>query len=97
MLAAEAALKDSGLSGYIVRSGYVYGGNNPSTVALADAIKASQRLPSGALPASWIHEDDLASALVTLLEAEADPEGMAITINAAGDTACSPDDCRRRR
>ncbi len=92
MLAAEAALKDSGLSGYTVRSGYIYGGNNPSTVALADAIMASQRLPSGALPASWIHEDDLAAAFVTLLEAEADSEGVEI-INAADDSPCSPDDC----
>jgi len=92
MLAAEAALKDSGLKGYIVRSGYVYGGNNPSTVSLADAIMASQRLPAGALPASWIHEDDLAAALVALLEADDQPEGVSV-INAADDSVCSPDDC----
>ncbi len=92
MLAAEAALKDSGLNGYIVRSGYIYGGNNPSTVSLADAIMASQRLPVGALPASWIHEDDLAAALVTLLEADAAPDGIQI-VNAADDAACSPNDC----
>lgn len=92
MLAAESLLKDSGLNGFIVRSGYIYGGNNPSTVALADAIMGSQRLPAGALPASWIHEDDLAAAFVTLLEAETDARGMSI-INAADDTPCSPDDC----
>jgi len=92
MLAAEAAMKDSGLTGFIVRSGYIYGGNNPATAALADAIMASQRLPAGALPASWIHADDLAAALVTLLEADDQPEGMQV-INAADDTACSPDDC----
>ena len=92
MLAAEALLKDSGLNGYIVRGGYIYGGANPSTVALADAIKASRRLPAGAAPASWIHEDDLAAAFVALLEAETEPKGMNI-INAAADPACSPDDC----
>ncbi len=92
MLAAEAALKDSGLKGYIVRSGYIYGGNNPATVSLADAIMASQRLPAGALPASWIHEDDLAAAFVTLLEADDEPEGVSV-INAADDTVCSPDEC----
>ena len=92
MLAAEAALKDSGLKGYIVRSGYIYGGNNPATVSLADAIMASQRLPAGALPASWIHEDDLAAAFVTLLEADDEPEGVSV-INAADDSVCSPDDC----
>ena len=92
MLAAEALVKDSGLNGFIVRSGYIYGGNNPSTVAIADAIMASRRLPAGAAPASWIQEDDLAAAFVTLLEAEAEPESMDI-INAAADSACSPDDC----
>ena len=92
MLAAEKLLKDSGLTGYVVRCGYIYGGNNPSTTALADAIMASQRLPSGELPASWIHEDDLAAAFVTLLETEAEGEGIQI-INAADDSACSPDDC----
>ena len=92
MLAAEAVLQDSGLEGYIVRSGYIYGGNNPSTVSLADAIMASQRLPSGTLPASWIHEDDLAAAFVTLLEADDQPEGVSV-INAADDTVCSPDSC----
>lgn len=92
MLAAETLLKDSGLNGYIVRSGYIYGGNNPSTVSLADAIMASQRLPSGTRQASWIHEDDLAAAFITLLEADDDPSGMAV-INAGDDSACSPDDC----
>lgn len=92
MLAAEALLKDSGLSGYIVRSGYIYGGNNPSTVALADAIMASRRLPVGTMQASWIHEDDLAAAMVTLLEAEGGVQGMQI-INAADDSPCTPVDC----
>ena len=92
MLAAEGLLNDSGLNGYIVRSGYIYGGANPATVALADAIMASRRLPAGESPASWIHEDDLAAAFVALLEADVEPEGMTI-INAAADAACSPDDC----
>ena len=92
MLVAETLLKDHGLNGYIVRCGYIYGGNNPSTAALADAIMASQRLPAGAWPASWIHEDDVAAAFVTLLEAEAEPAGLTV-INAADDTPCSPDDC----
>ena len=80
------------MNGYIVRSGYIYGGNNPSTVSLAEAIMASQRLPAGALPASWIHEDDVAAAFVTLLEADAPPNGIQI-VNAADDAVCSPDAC----
>ena len=91
MLAAEAALRESGLNGFIVRAGYIYGGNSASTTALADLIKRSRRLPAGMQPASWIHEDDLATAIVTLLETDSDVSGVEI-INAADDTPCSPND-----
>ena len=91
MLSAESIVRDSGLNGCIIRSGYIYGGHSPDTAALADSIKDSQRLPSGAQPASWIHEADLANAMVTLLEAEADKSGVKI-INAADDKPCSPDE-----
>ena len=91
MLAAEAALRGSRLSGAIIRSGYIYGGHSAETAALAGAIKGSQRLPAGAQPASWIHEDDLAAAAVALLEAEEDAEGVEI-INAADDAPRSPNE-----
>lgn len=91
LLEAEAAVRDSGLNGFILRSAYIYGGNSVPTAALATAIKQSRRLPSGAKPASWIHEDDLAAAIVNLLEAEGDINGMG-TINAADDAPCSPDE-----
>ncbi|MCY3779022.1 MAG: NAD(P)-dependent oxidoreductase [Chloroflexi bacterium] len=91
MLAAEALVKDSGLNGFIVRSAYIYGGKGAATRALAESIKASKRLPAGAKPASWIHEDDLASAIVSLIEAETDGTGIEI-INAADDSPRSPDE-----
>ncbi len=91
MLEAEAVLRGSGLNGYIVRSGYIYGGNSAATAALADAIKKSRRLPASAKPASWIHEDDLATAIVSLLEAEGGLNGIE-TINAADDTPRSPNE-----
>ncbi len=91
MLAAEAAVRDSGLSGYIARAGYIYGGNNSSTVSLADAVKRSKRLPAGAQLASWIYADDLASAIVALLEAEVDVIGVE-TINAAAESPASPNE-----
>ncbi len=92
MLAAENCLRESGLSGYIVRSAYVYGGNSADTAALASAIKSARRLPAGSLPAAWIHEDDLASAIVALLEAVDEPSGME-TVNAAATTATPDDYC----
>ena len=89
MLKAESLIRQSGLSGYIIRSGYIYGGNSADTAALADAIKGSRRLPEGALPASWIHEDDLAAAIAALLEAEATADGVEI-INAAAEAPATP-------
>ena len=91
LLAAEALLNESGLSGYIVRSGYIYGGNNPTTNTLADAIKASKRLPAGTQAASWIHEDDLADAIAALVEADEASDGIEI-VNAADDSPRSPND-----
>lgn len=91
MLEAEDILRDSGLNGFILRSAYIYGGNSPSSSALAQSIKDSRRLPAGAKPASWIHEDDLAAAIVSLLEWRGDVQGMQ-TLNAAADAPCSPND-----
>lgn len=91
MMAAEALVKDSGLNGFIVRSAYIYGGKGAATKALAESIKASRRLPAGTQPASWIHEDDLAAAIVSLLETEDEINGIQ-TINAADDSPRSPDE-----
>lgn len=91
MLRAESLIHESGLDGFIIRSGYIYGGSSADTAALADAIKRSQRLPAGAQPASWIHEDDLAAAIAALLEAEEEPAGIEI-INAAANAPATPDD-----
>ncbi|MCY4072633.1 MAG: NAD(P)H-binding protein [Chloroflexi bacterium] len=91
MLEAETILRDSGLDGFIIRSGYIYGGNSDPTAALAKSIKKSRTLPSGAKSASWIHEDDLAAAIVSLLEAESNVAGVE-TINAADDAPRSPDE-----
>ncbi|MCY4021383.1 MAG: NAD(P)H-binding protein [Chloroflexi bacterium] len=91
MLEAETILRDSGLNGFILRSAYIYGGNSAPAAALAKSIKKSRHLPSGAKPASWIHEDDLAAAIVYLLEAEGDVNGVE-TINAADDAPRSPDE-----
>ena len=91
MLAAEALARESGLNGYIIRSGYIYGGNSADTAALAESIKRSRRLLAGDRPASWIHEDDLASAIASLLGADSEPDGI-VMINAAANAAASPDE-----
>ena len=91
MLAAEALWLDSGLNVSVIRAGYIYGGGSRGTVALAEDIKRSRRLPDGRHPASWIHEDDLAAAVAALIEADDDPSAAEI-INAAADAPQSPND-----
>ncbi|MCY3832581.1 MAG: NAD(P)H-binding protein [Chloroflexi bacterium] len=91
MLAAETLVRESGLSGFIIRSGYIYGGASAETAALADSIKRSRRLPAGTQPASWIHEDDLAAAIVALLESE-DLRAGVETINVAAESRSRPDE-----
>lgn len=91
MLLAESLVSDSGLNGYIIRSGYIYGGNCADLATVAELIKRSRRLPSGTKPASWIHEDDLAAAIVTLLEAEDEAGGVEL-VNAADDLPRSPNE-----
>lgn len=89
MLAAERCLRESDLNGVILRSGYIYGGHSAGSAALAQAIARSRRLPAGERPASWIHEDDLAAAIVALLEADTASTGIN-TLNAADDSPRSP-------
>ncbi len=74
LLAAEAAALIRGVHTFVIRAGYIYGGNSPATAALAAAIKNSKTLPAGEQPAAWIHEDDLASAILALLGAEVEAE-----------------------
>ena len=88
MLAAEAALLDSNLPGYLIRSGYIYGGNSRATSDLAETIKRSRPLPDGSQPACWIHEADVAAAITTLIEAE--PNSASEIINLADDMPISP-------
>ena len=91
MLRAETLVRESGLNGAIIRSGYIYGGHSSETAALADAIKGSQRLPAGGRPASWIHEDDLAAAVVALLESDEASAGIEL-FNAAAEAPVTPND-----
>ena len=89
LLSAEAALQNSDLNGFVLRSGCIYGGKSAGTLALAEDIKRSRALPDGDHPASWIHEDDLAAAVLALMALES--AGMQI-VNAAADSAHSPND-----
>lgn len=91
MLTAEAAWLESGLNVTVLRVGYIYGGGSHATRALAQLVKGSRPLKSGRHQASWIHEDDLAAAIVTLIETKGNQSGAEI-LNAAADKPQSPND-----
>lgn len=90
MLQAEAAVIDGGINGYVIRAGYIYGGYSTGTSMLADEVRHSRAIHNGKHNASWIHESDLASAVVALVEAESDGDSLSEIINVADDTPQSP-------
>lgn len=91
MLQAEAAWLNSGMNVDVIRAGCIYGGGSRATSALAQSIKDSRSLKNGRHCASWIHEDDLAAAIVTLIEA-AEDQPTAEILNVAADKPQSPND-----
>jgi nucleoside-diphosphate-sugar epimerase len=54
----------------IVRAGYTYGAYTASTITMQDMLMAGKSFSSSHASNGWIHEDDLASALMTLISAE---------------------------
>lgn len=92
MLHAEAAVLDGGIDGYVIRAGYIYGGHSYGSTMISEIIKETRPVHKGTHTASWIHEDDLAAAIVALVEADADGNSVAQIINVADDTPQSPND-----
>lgn len=92
MKAAEKAVLDAGVAGYVVRAGYIYGGTTSATLNVADDIRNTRAVQSGTHTASWVHEDDLAGAIVALIEAQSSSESSAQIINVADDHPQSPND-----
>jgi nucleoside-diphosphate-sugar epimerase len=71
-VAAEEAVLEGGIAGYVVRSGFIYGGWHDAMAGLADMLRSGEGIAKGSGKASWIHEDDLANALLKLVELESD-------------------------
>ncbi|MDQ7025682.1 MAG: NAD(P)-dependent oxidoreductase [Anaerolineae bacterium] len=69
---AEEAILDGGIAGYVVRTGFIYGGWHDSMLALAELMRTGKGIAKGKGQASWIHEDDLALALLKLVELSSD-------------------------
>lgn len=79
---AEASVLDGGIPGYVLRAGTLYTGGLPS---LIDHLRSGGLIPSGAGHTSWLHEADLAAAVMLLIERTAEDEASATVFNIADD------------
>jgi nucleoside-diphosphate-sugar epimerase len=87
---AENAVLDGGIPGYVLRCGYLYGAGTLAMREVRDALQAGRGVAQGSQPAAWLHEDDLASAIVLLIEQSSDAEATSNILNLAGETHISP-------
>lgn len=89
--AAEAAVQDGAIPGYVLRCGFVYGSNTPATHVLAEALRGGNNVPTGQGLAGWVHEADLMRAILLLIERGFGDEPLAEVFNIVDDTPMTPD------
>jgi nucleoside-diphosphate-sugar epimerase len=87
---AEEAVLEGGIPGYVVRSGFIYGGWHNAMHSLAEILRAGTGIAKGSGKASWIHEDDLASVLLKLVELGSD-DAIANILNVSDGETMSHD------
>jgi nucleoside-diphosphate-sugar epimerase len=83
---AEDAILQGSVPGTVLRAGYTYGPGNQSLQALRQILVSRGMVSVSENPASWVHSNDLASAVV--LAAEKQPDGE--IFNVADDNPISP-------
>jgi nucleoside-diphosphate-sugar epimerase len=89
---AESAVLDGGIPGYVLRCGYIYGAGTRALHDLDQALRKGAGIASGKNPAAWLHEADLAAALLMLIELPAGADESTNTIlNLADETGLTPD------
>jgi len=89
---AESAVLDGGIPGYVLRCGYIYGAGTRAMHELDVALRKGAGMPSGQKPAAWLHEEDLAAALLMLIEQPVTVgESTSTVINLADESTLSPD------
>lgn len=89
---AESAVLDGGIPGYVLRCGYIYGAGTKALRNLDEALRKGAGIATGGKAASWLHEADLAAALLTLIELPASADESTNTVlNVADESHLSPD------
>lgn len=87
---AEAAVLDGGVPGYVLRAGYLYGGHSPFFNTLEQELIDGKGFPEGHGHAAWIHESDLASAILAIVERDAAEDTTGQVYNIVDDEPLSP-------
>jgi nucleoside-diphosphate-sugar epimerase len=90
LAAAEAAVQDGTIPGYVLRAGFTYGANSAATRQLADTLRAGNGIPSGTGLAGWVHEDDLMRAILLLIDRPFADEPLEEIYNIVDDTPATP-------
>lgn len=94
-LQAEQAVLDGGLPGVVLRTGFLYGSDEESTLETAEAIRSGRALPSGRGQAGWLHIEDLAGAALAVAEFDGElAPGELYTL--ADDEPATPDEFLRQ-
>lgn len=89
--AAEAAVLDGGVQGYVLRAGTVLGASTQALIRLSEQMRVNKSVPTGAGLSAWVHEDDLADAVLRVIERDSSDDAMSNIFNIAMDEAASPD------
>lgn len=85
-LDAERAITGADIPYCLLRVGYIYGPHDPALNVLFETLRAGRPVSTGDGHANWVHSDDLADALVRVVEAQ--PAGE--TFNIVDDDPASP-------
>lgn len=85
---AEDAVLHGSSAGYVLRSGFIYGGWSAACATIAAELRQGNGIAQGHGNAAWIHEEDLAAVALRLAALEAD-EAHANLYNVADNTPAS--------
>lgn len=91
---AEEVVLDGGIPGYVLRTGYIMGTHNSSAVVM-EMLRAGRGMLASDKPVAWAHEDDVARAIMAIIELDTDP-GVANIYNIASEDTISPSEFMRR-
>lgn len=78
---AEAAVLDGAIAANVLRAGYIYGATSTQSQAVAEKLRKGGFFPASEAKAAFVYEDDVASAIVALLDTEDAPEILNIADN----------------